>query len=160
MAEFTPITTQEEFEAAISGRLDRQKTTLESQFAAERKTLTDKVAEQDQTISTLQQSIEDSAQKYSDQDAQLQNLQAENAGLKTAAIKERVAREAGLPYEFAARLSGDTEEALRADAETLAKFVAKKGPGTPIAYVDDSADGKDPTQAAMRKMLKSLNTGE
>src|SRR5690625_196528 len=41
-------------------------------------------------------------------------------------LKTSVAIKAGIPLELAGRLSGETEEELKADAETLAGFVQQK----------------------------------
>lgn len=38
----------------------------------------------------------------------------------------RIAHENGIPFELADKLSGSDEEAIKKDAETMAKFLKKK----------------------------------
>lgn len=161
MAEFKAITTQEEFDAAISSRLNRQKETLEAQFASERQTLTDKVAGYEAQIGKLNKSIESSAQKYADQDKTLAGLRAKVTGYETDALKAKIANETGLPLELASRLSGEDEKALRADAQALAKLVKRPG-GQPLAdYQDHRGKDPDPIKEGLREALRKLNmTGE
>ncbi len=161
MAEFKAITTQEEFDAAISGRLNRQKETLEAQFASERQKLTDKVTGYESQIGKLNETIESSAQKYADQDKTLAELRAKVAGYETDALKTKIANETGLPLELASRLSGEDEKALRADAQALAKLVKRPG-GQPLAdYQDHGKKDPDPLKEGLREALRKLNmTGE
>lgn len=60
-----------------------------------------------------------------------ETLQAEVATERHQALRNRIATEAGLPAELAARLTGDDEAALRSDAETLAKLIKPAGPVVP-----------------------------
>ena len=41
-------------------------------------------------------------------------------------LKYRIANENGIPLELASKLSGETEEDLKKDAETLSSFITKK----------------------------------
>lgn len=152
--EFKPITTQEEFDAAISGRLNRQKETLAAQWNTEREKLAGKVTEYEKQIGTLNQSIEDSAQKYADQGKTLAQLQAQVKGYETASLKARIAHETGLPFELASRLSGEKEDDIRADAQALAKLVTKPA-APPLAYTD--REEKDPTRAGLIDALHNMN---
>lgn len=49
---------------------------------------------------------------------------AKAAAAERDALRIRVATDAGLPVALASKLSGDTEDELRADAETLKPFIA------------------------------------
>ena len=61
--------------------------------------------------------------------------------------------DAGLPEELAERLTGDTEEEIRKDAEKLAGFAAK-GAGTP--HFQPEHPEKDTKQEALLDMLRNL----
>lgn len=50
---------------------------------------------------------------------------AEKAGIETALTRYRVGRELGLPDLLCERLQGDSEEALREDAEQVAKLLGR-----------------------------------
>ena len=161
MAEFKAITTQEEFDAAISGRLNRQKETLEAQFATERQQLTDKVTGYESQIGKLNETIKSNAQKYADQDKTLAELQAKVAGFETDALKTKIATETGLPVELASRLSGADEKALRADAQALAKLVKRPSSQYLADYQGKGANDPDPIKDGLREALRKLNmTGE
>lgn len=123
MAEFKEIKTQEEFDAAIKERLDRNTKSVTAEvtkkyegyispddLAAKIKESTDKIAELTKQAAEKDKSIAD--------------LTTENKNYKLNALKTKIAHEKGLPYELAERLTGDTEEALGKDAEALAKYVS------------------------------------
>ena len=65
----------------------------------------------------------------------METLRAKIKDYETASVKARIAHETGLPYELANRLTGDTEEAIRQDAETMAKFIAK--PAAPMRSTEE-----------------------
>ena len=59
-------------------------------------------------------------------------LEAERNTERTARQRLEIATKKGLPPELAARLQGDTAEAMEADADALLAFVKKPaGPGVP-----------------------------
>nr|DAX88247.1 MAG TPA: major capsid protein [Caudoviricetes sp.] len=118
MSEFKPITTQEEFDAAIKERLSREKA---------------KYADYDQLKSIveglkkenvdLKSTIEANRQSKADADKQLEEMQNQISNYETASLRTRVALQHGLPYDLADRLQGTDEESLTADAERLVSFV-------------------------------------
>ena len=56
-------------------------------------------------------------------------LQGQIKGYETAALKQRIAQEKGIPVEMAARLSGETEKDIRTDADAMAAMIRTiKGP--------------------------------
>ena len=137
MAEFTPITTQEEFDAAISKRLKRERETISAQYA-DYEDLKTKKSEYEAQIGTLTQ----------ERDA----LQASVRAHETNSVKLRIAHETGIPFEMANRLSGETEKDIRADAEAIAKFISK--PRTePVRSTEPTGNSKD---AAIKEMLRNM----
>lgn len=144
MAEFTPIETQEAFDAAIKDRIERAKKSAAADAA---KQYEGWIKPED-------------AQKSADQIAalskQVAELTAKNQAAELSALRTRIAHETGLPFELADRLHGDDEKALRADAETLGKLTAAKptpspaySPETPVASAAD---------AAFRALASELNS--
>lgn len=149
MSEFKPITTQEEFDAAIKARLSREK---------------EKYADYDQIKSLvedlkkenvdLKSTIEANHQSKEDADKQLEEMQNQIAGYETASLRTRVALQHGLPYDLADRLQGTDEESFKADAERLAGFMKKTQPVYPLGTNEPSlGDDKD---AALKGMLHKM----
>lgn len=60
-------------------------------------------------------------------------LDTEIKTLKASALRHKVAHDKGLPYEMAARLTGETEEELGRDADTLVGFFKSNQPPAPPA---------------------------
>lgn len=118
MSEFKPITTQEEFDAAIKGRLSREK-----EKYGDYDQLKSRVAELEEENVSLKSTIEATNQSKADADKQLEEMQNQISNYETASLRTRVALQYGLPYDLADRLQGTDEESLKADAERLASFV-------------------------------------
>ena len=118
MSEFKPITTQEEFDAAIKERLSREKAKY-----SDYDQLKSRVTELETENVGLKSTIEDNNQSKADADKQLEKMQSQIAGYETASLRTRIALQHGLPYDLADRLQGTDEESFKADAERLASFV-------------------------------------
>ena len=114
MAEaFTPITTQEAFEAAIADRLAPY---------ADYDTLKTQNADYARQVNELNGKVKD---------------------YETGALRSRIAHEEGIPYELAQRLTGSTEAEIRKDAQAFAKMLRPQTPTAPLrADPDDRAGGK------------------
>ena len=76
-------------------------------------------------------------------------------GYETSSVKMRIAHENGIPYELAGRLSGDNEEAIKKDAESMSKFLKASGRRVPLASTEPE-DGVDGKRAAIKKMLAGM----
>ena len=149
MSEFKPITTQEEFDAAIKGRLSREK-----EKYGDYDQLKSRVTELEEENIGLKSTIEASNQSKADSDKQLEEMQKQIAGYETASLRTRIALQNGLPYDLADRLQGTDEESLTADAERLAGFMKKSQPGYPLGTNEPSSiDDKD---AALKGMLHKM----
>ena len=134
MAEFKPITTQEEFNAAVDARLQQELAKysdyddLKKKNGDYKKTL----AANSMTIATLQGQVK---------------------GYEVGAIKSKVAKELGIPDGMAGRLSGETEEEIRKDAEGMAPLFSKTTPAAPLADTETTTNGKNEN---LRNMLQNL----
>lgn len=126
--EFRPINTQEEFDARVSEVYGDVKG-LQGQIS----TLTGERDTHAETITKLQKEIN---------------------GYKSNELKQRIAKEKGIPMDMAARLSGETEKDLRADADAMASTLrAFKGPA-PLH--DPQPKDPDAKSASMTAMLSEL----
>ena len=136
MAEFKPINTQEEFDAAISARLERERGKY-----ADYEDLKNQVSTLTTERDTAKQQLADANDKI--------------AKYETDSVKTRIAREKGIPAEMAHRLTGNTEEEIAKDADAMAQiFQAAKG-AAPL--FDGSQPVGDDKDAGLKKLLQNLN---
>ncbi len=152
MADFTPITTQEEFDRAISDRIKRERETLEKKYSdyadiKERNTTYEK------QLGELKTSLEESTKKTSEYDKTVAELTGKISTYELASLKTRIAHELGIPYELSHRLAGNDEKELRADAESLSKLVSAGKQTPPLRSTEPPVDGKD---AAYKQLLNGL----
>lgn len=150
---FEIIDTQEKFDAAIAERLRRERETVSKKYA-DYDDLKKKTAEYEATLGTMTKEAKENAKKYSEYDKKLADLQAKVKGYETGSVKTRIAHETGIPFELAERLSGDTEEEIRKDAETLSKFIGGVKKSAPLRNSDSGND--DSKTSALRAFTASL----
>ena len=86
---------------------------------------------------------------------QVADLTARLAALQNESLQHRIAHEEGLPWELAGRLSGKDEKAMRADAQALAKFVARK-PQRAAPLRDPEPEPTNTKTAALKEVLGKL----
>lgn len=162
---FTPINTQEEFDAALKDRLSRQEQKIRAEYAEQEgkireeysdyEDLKKRSATWDAEKETLEKSIADSKKDYEDLNAKYTQATGRVAELETDALKVEVTIEKRLPVELKEYLKGTTKEEIEKSAERLAKF-ARGGQTPPLA--DPEGDPpKDRKKAAIRQMLKEMN---
>ena len=154
MSEFKPITTQEEFDAAIKERLSREKAKYSDYDQL--KSLVEDLKKENVD---LKSTIEANHQSKEDADKQLEVLQNQIAGYETASLRTRIALQYGLPYDLADRLQGTDEESFKADAERLAGYMKRAQPVAPVRETEPQVGDNKTMQ--MKSMLRELNnTGE
>lgn len=151
MAEFTPITTQEQFDAAIGERLKREREASAKKYG-DYDELRRKAAEQEKQIGDLTRTIAESEAKYAGYDKTLAEAQEKIKGYETDSVKTRIALEAGLPYAMAARLAGESEEEIRKDAASLAKLMGGAHTEAPPLRSTEPGGGN-----SKRDALRALN---
>lgn len=132
---FNPINTQEEFDAAIRDRLERER----SKYADYEDLKTQ--------VGTLTTERDTYKQQVDERDAKIRTYE-------TNSVKMRIAQEKGIPAEMALRLNGETEEDIAKDADSVAQiFRASKG-AAPL--FDPSVPTGNETDAALKQMLQNL----
>lgn len=125
--DFTPINTQEEFEAAVTAQY--------GDVAALQQQVTTLTGERDAHAATIAE------------------LQGKVKGFETSALKQKIAKEMGIPVEMADRLNGETEKDLKADAGAVkAMLSALKGPAP--MYEPGDGKGKNAELSAMLNELR------
>lgn len=150
--EFKAIETQEDFDAAIKARLDRNT-----------KTVTDEVKKSYEgyispdEAKKLTEQVDTLTKQLTEKDTSIADLTAKNKAYETASVKARICHEKGLPFELADRLSGETEEDIAADAEKLAQFVSAGKPPAPLYNSQGNAGtGVSGNDAAIMRMLDNM----
>ena len=153
MSEFKAITTQEEFDKAIQERLNRQKESIERQYA-DYADLKAKNAEMEKELGSLRNTLSEANEKAKGYDKTFAELNAKIAGYETANLKTKIALELGIPYNLAGRLVGDDEKAIRADAESLSKLIKTQNTQPPpLKSTEQTGTGEG---AELRTLLNEL----
>lgn len=158
MGEFTPIQTQDELNAIIKDRLERERNSVTKQFA-------NWISPEDnaKTVAEYQKQIEEIKAAHSEDSKTINDLTAQVKAYETANIKSRVAYETGLPYGMASRISGETEEDIRKDAEALKELIGTTKPQAPQAATEPRMT-QNPEQAienaAYKKLLSTIKKTE
>lgn len=154
MAEFNPITTQAEFDAAIANRLERQEKSIAARYeGAMPKADVDALkAGYEKAVADLKAQIEQANGDKAASEERLTEALAKIKGYETDSVKTRIALEVGLPYGMAGRLAGETAEDIRKDAEKLKAMF--KAPVAPLA--NPESPPADPKQTALLELARKL----
>lgn len=160
MSEFKQINTQEEFDAAIGERIKRERESLAKKY--EGFIGPDEIGKMkkdyDQRIADLSKSLEDAGKKVADHDKEVADLTAKIKGYESASVKTRIAHEVGIPWELANRLTGEDEDAIRKDAESVKGLIGQSYTA-PLASTEPggvSSKENGSTDAALKGMLAQM----
>jgi len=102
----------------------------------------------EQQLSGLQETLESNKEKLDG----ISDLEQQIESYKLKDLKTNIAIQANIPLDLASRLSGETEEEIKADAEKLAGYVNKKQP-LPLKQTEPPVDNKT---AGLNSMLDNL----
>lgn len=80
----------------------------------------------EQQLQDLQTTLASKDEKYKEFESSISDLTNKVKTYEAKELKLRIAHENQIPFELAERLSGETEEDIKADAEKLSSFVARK----------------------------------
>lgn len=128
MTEFAPINTQEELDKVLAARLQRERETVARQYETKITELEKASSEKDRKITDFEKQIEENNKQLEtsrEMAGRVKELEEKNRAYETNSVKMRIAREVGLPFELADRISGEEEKAIREDAEKLKKWIGK-----------------------------------
>lgn len=150
MEDFTPINSQEELNALIKDRLERERRKVEKEVRAEfndYESLKSRLGEYETNVQSLTEKVTILETSNSD-------LATKLKASETASAKTRVCAEMGLPLEMCARINGNTEEEIKADAESLAKLFGKTQKAPPL--YSSGENNQKPTESALRGLSEAL----
>lgn len=150
MAEFTPITTQEEFDAAIKGRLERERSKYADyddlkKSASESST---RIADLTAEITKLKSAAEAHKKEIEDRDGKIK-------AYETRSVKTRIAREAGLGWDAVDFLTGDDEDSIKASADALKSLIGSHNKA-PSFKPDEGVSTSSTSRAELAKIAASI----
>lgn len=151
MADFTPITTQEEFDRMVGERLKRERETVKKEFDGYLSPEDEKKKYEGYLSPALEK------EKYKGYLTPEEAAEKEKTikGYEASSVKMRIAHEVGIPYELAGRLTGENEEALRKDAEGLVKIMGSQSHKVPPLRNTEPPEA-DTKTAAFKSMLDNM----
>lgn len=158
MAEFKSINTQEEFDAAVKDRLDRQAAKFADydDLKAAKKELDElKGKKLDEQLAALQAEYNKAKTTLADHEKIVSDLTTRATNAEHKLKQREIAHAAGIPVELADRINGNTDEEMTKDAEMLAKFAKGVGQTLPLANPEGSGP-KDPLTAAYSTLARSI----
>lgn len=151
---FKVIETQEQLDEVIKERIERAKKSVAEGYADYEDLKKAKSGLEKQVADLTEQ-----AKKKDEQDKEneqiLADLKAKVHEYEMSSAKTKIALEEGLPFELANKLTGEDEDAIRADAQNMAKFVQAKQTA-PIGSAEPVGDTADPKTAAWMSLSKEL----
>lgn len=150
MTEFKAIETQEQLNAIIKARLDREK-----EKYADYDQLAEKIKKLETENTSLKQTITDKETSESTSLTRISELEKDVTTWKQKSLKQQIAMKNGLPFDLADRLQGDSEESLNEDAERLASLVKVKTYTQPLADKEPNVETNG-VDAAWRDVVKNL----
>lgn len=149
MSEFKVIETQEQLDAIIGKRLERERETIKKDY--ENHLSPEEVAKKYEGYL----SPDDVKEKYKDylSPEEVAKKDKQIKAYETDSVKTRIAHELGLDYEAIDFIKGDDEDSIRKSAESLKGLVESSGVA-PLASTETHSE--DSNDAALRKTLKGL----
>ena len=150
MIEFKVIETQEQLDAIIKSRLDREKAKY-----SDYDNLAEKIKNLETENTNLKQTITEKESSESTTANKIAELEKDVTTWKNKSLKQQIAMKNGLPFDLADRLQGDSEESLNEDAERLASLVNVKNYTQPLADKEPSFGTKE-VDSAWHDVLKNL----
>ena len=167
MANFKPIETQEELDALIQSRLERQAKKFDGFISPEefesktadlvkREDFEKLQSESKKQVADYQKQIEELSQKPNEMQKTIDELKSQAKQYEVASEKTRIAREKGLPFESVEFLAGETAEEIEQSADKL-KSVFKESQTfkMPLASTETKRNS-DPKKEALSKMARAM----
>lgn len=161
---FKIFETEEDYNKAFQDRIERERRTIEGKYA-DYEDLKKKAGQYDDLVAKdfeglaaqYKKDLDETREKYKDYDATLSDVTARATKAEASLAKIKVATAYKLPLELAERISGGTDEEMKKDAETLAKYFA--GRQNPPGFNPDPDPDPDPKAARQKAAYKKLLNG-
>ena len=154
-----PINTQEEFDAAISERLKRERETVKKGFA-DYDEIKQKYSDGVRRIEELEKSLQEANTKIGDLGRDIADKDGKIKGYETDSVKTRIAHELGLSYDAIAFLSGEDEDAIRKSGQTLRALVGSGKGAPPLRDTEEGGGKGSEKDERIKNMLRNLKGEE
>ncbi len=152
--DFKEIKTQEEFDKAVSAHMKGVRESIVREYQKKYSDYEELKKANEDHESRVKKLEEDLTAAKAAHQKEADELNAKIKGYETGSAKTRIALELGLPYNIADRLSGESEEEIRKDAEAMAKIIGTQRETAPLAGTEDpKTDSKD---AGLRALAENL----
>lgn len=147
---FKPIESQEELDNIIKDRLKRERESTQKKYEGW-------ISPDDhqKALDEANKALDDYKKAHEGDEQTIADLSAKNKAYETASLKSRVAHEVGLSYEWIGRISGDDEESIRKDAESLKKLVGNGAQPIPTKNTE-SGENVDSSTASLKSVLNGI----
>ncbi len=152
---FEPIQTQEEFDAILKKRLEREREKVAAEVSAKYANY-DELAEKAKAYDEAQEAQKSEVQKAQEKIAQLEgDIKKRDEADKQRDLRKKVAKETGIPEEL---IQGSDEESMKAFAAQVADFAKVQKPAAPKednpgAFLSGEGVGDDEKRAFTRQLL-------
>lgn len=156
MGDFNPINSQEELDAIIKNRIERERKTTAEKYA-DYEDLKNASANYESKLAEMAKALEEANATIAGHSAVVEELNTKITGYETKATKIRIAKEAGLDIDFADRITGATDEEMKADAELLAKAF-KTNHAPQLAISEPIITPATESEKALRQVAQQLFT--
>ena len=153
MADFTPIETQEQFDARVKDRIARAERAAAEKYS-DYDTIKGQNTDLTNQIAQLTEQIKKQTETSNGNKTVVDDLTAKVQAYETASVKTKIALELGLPYQMADRLTGDNEDAIRKDAENMIALIGKNKQAPPLGDPEPVVKNSDPVAAAKAEFDK------
>lgn len=148
--EFKAIETQDELNAIIKARLDREREASNKRYEGYISP-----EEHNKALADANKTLEELKAKGETDAATIAELTAKNSAYEVSNLKNRIAREVGLGYEWVDRIGGTDEESIRKDAESLKKLV---GNNSLLPTKTPTGANTDPKRESLKAVLSGVKT--
>ena len=148
------LLTQEQVNQIVASRVKQAKESTEKKYA-DYESIKKTNADLEKKIAELEKVAAESDKKIAAAGKERDALRQQVSAYEASSVKMRIAREEGIPYELAERISGTTEKEMREDAKTLAQFVGRTAGAPPLR---DTEPNVNTDNKALRDLLRTLNT--
>ena len=152
--EFTPITEQSQLDKLIAERLKRDREVQSKKYEGW-------ISPEEQVKATadIQRQVDELNALHTQDLDVIKGLNDKVKSFETSALKTKISMELGLPYGMSSRITGETEEEIRKDAQSLKDLIGTSKPQAPQATTEPrltQSPEKAMQNAAYRQLLGSI----
>lgn len=159
MADFKAITTQEEFDSAISERLARAEKKIREEYKGwtspdDLKALN---STHEQALADLKTAHSKEMEKYAGYDEKFKEQETQIRNLTVSSLKTKIANEKHLPYDAIEFIQGEDEKSITESADRLSKLASAQHSIGFTRNTETDANTKDGLWRDIANSLPSRN---